>query len=176
MGIQHLALTNRCEENLCVCGVSVESSSAGGCCSTVEVWLLRFWKARSLGTSDALAEIFFPHLFMASSPHMLRNSQESERRLCFDGEVYDPTTNTCSGIENVWPYLDSGGRGRIAGDIRGSSSSVYARSLGGGAVVMIGGTNESEGQGVVMKTSEKWSRVHGLRFGFSTPPFSHASI
>ncbi|CAN7005501.1 hypothetical protein BRARA_C00611 [Brassica rapa] len=52
---------------------------------------------------------------------LLDTSQESERRLCFDGEVYDPTTNTCSGIENVWPYLDSGGRGRIAGDIRGSS-------------------------------------------------------
>ena len=63
------------------------------------------------------AEFFFL-ICKASSPHMLRNSQESERRFCSDGEVYDPTTNTWSRIESVWPYLDSSRRGRIAGDIR----------------------------------------------------------
>ena len=51
-----------------------------------------------------------------------------------------------------------------------TGSSVYARSLGGKAVVMIGGINESEGHGVVMKSSEKWSRIHDIRFGFSTLP------
>ncbi|CAF1958530.1 unnamed protein product [Brassica oleracea var. botrytis] len=35
-----------------------------------------------------------------------------------------------------------------------TGSSVYARSLAGGAVVMIGGTNESEGQGVTTISTE----------------------
>ncbi|KAF8101272.1 hypothetical protein N665_0208s0057 [Sinapis alba] len=58
-----------------------------------------------------------------------------------------------------------------------TGSSFYAGSYGGEAVVMIGGGSESEGRGtMVRKTSEKWSRVHEIPFGFSTLPFSHASI
>ncbi|CAF1804343.1 hypothetical protein Bca4012_028747 [Brassica carinata] len=137
---------------------------------------------------------------------------ESQGRFRSDGEVYDPVTDSWSRIENVWPFPDTCRRGRVAGEIRGSSSklwcftdskrrwetedesgkwrldlesmqlpvtgsSVYGGSLGGEAVVMIGGGSESEGRGTMMrKTSEKWSRVHEIPFGFSTQPFSHASI
>ncbi|KAG2326190.1 hypothetical protein Bca52824_008918 [Brassica carinata] len=138
---------------------------------------------------------------------------ESQGRFRSDGEVYDPASNSWSRIENVWPFSDTSPRGRIAGEIRGSSSklwcftdselkweteddsrrwkldlesiqspvtgsSFYAGSYGGEAVVMIGGGSESEGRGtMVRKTSEgKWSRVHEIPFGFSTLPFSHASI
>ncbi|KAG2332149.1 hypothetical protein Bca52824_003329 [Brassica carinata] len=60
-----------------------------------------------------------------------------------------------------------------------SGSSVYVGSSGGEAVVMIGGRRDSEG--VMMKTKEekdvgKWSHVNDIPFGFSTLPFSHASI
>ncbi|KAL0711298.1 hypothetical protein Bca4012_018276 [Brassica carinata] len=60
-----------------------------------------------------------------------------------------------------------------------SGSSVYVGSSGGEAVVMIGGRRESEG--VMMKKTEeknvgKWSHVNDIPFGFSTLPFSHASI
>lgn len=48
--------------------------------------------------------------------------------------------------------------------------------LGGEAVVMIGGINESEGQGAVVKTSEKWSRVHHICLFLHSSIFSHTSI
>ncbi|CAA7050559.1 unnamed protein product [Microthlaspi erraticum] len=61
-----------------------------------------------------------------------------------------------------------------------TGSSIFAGSLGGDAVVMIGGRTESEGKGVMMKTTEKdigkWSHVQDIPSGFSTLPFSHASI
>ncbi|EFH56344.1 hypothetical protein ARALYDRAFT_483537 [Arabidopsis lyrata subsp. lyrata] len=62
-----------------------------------------------------------------------------------------------------------------------TGSSVFAGSLGGESVVMIGGKRESEGDGGVMMkmTTEKkmgqWSHVH-IPSDFSTLPFSHASI
>lgn len=139
---------------------------------------------------------------------------ESQGRFRTDAEVYDPVTNSWSRIENVWPYVDTSPRGRIAGDasklwcftnseleeskrrweseddsrkwkldlesiqLPVTGSSVYGGSFGGEAVVMIGGGSECEGRGGVMmrKMSEKWSRVHDIPFGFSTLPFSHASI
>ncbi|KAF8113883.1 hypothetical protein N665_0045s0121 [Sinapis alba] len=61
-----------------------------------------------------------------------------------------------------------------------SGSLVYVGSFGGEEVVMIGGRRESEG--VMMKTTTreknvgKWSHVDDIPFGFSTLPFSHASI
>ncbi|CAH8347147.1 unnamed protein product [Eruca vesicaria subsp. sativa] len=134
---------------------------------------------------------------------------ESQGRFRSDGEVYDPATNTWSRVENVWPFHDTSPRGRITGDIRGSSSKlwcfvdsklqweteddsgkwkldlesvklpvtgslVYGGGYGGDAVVMIGG-------GVMMKTATeesvgKWSSIDDIPFGFSTLPFSHASI
>ncbi|CAG7881107.1 unnamed protein product [Brassica rapa] len=60
-----------------------------------------------------------------------------------------------------------------------SGSSVYVGSSGGESVIMIGGRRESEG--AMMKTTEEknagnWSHVNDISFGFSTLPFSHASI
>ncbi|CAD5321318.1 unnamed protein product [Arabidopsis thaliana] len=65
-----------------------------------------------------------------------------------------------------------------------TGSSVFAGSLGGESVVMIGGKRESEGEGeggVMMKmTTEKkmgkWSHHVHIPCDFSTLPFSHASI
>ncbi|KAJ0239839.1 F-box/kelch-repeat protein [Hirschfeldia incana] len=60
-----------------------------------------------------------------------------------------------------------------------SGSSVYVGSSGGEAVVMIGGRGESEGVMMNMtkeKNVGKWSHVNDIPFGFSTLPFSHASI
>ncbi|CAN6815453.1 F-box/kelch-repeat protein At2g44130-like [Brassica napus] len=60
-----------------------------------------------------------------------------------------------------------------------SGSSVYVGSSGGESVVMIGGRRETKG--LLMKTTTeknagKWSHVNDIPFGFSTLPFSHASI
>ncbi|KFK37230.1 hypothetical protein AALP_AA4G230700 [Arabis alpina] len=128
---------------------------------------------------------------------------ETQGRFRSDAEIYDPVTNSWSKIENIWPFVDTNPRGRIVG---GSSklwcftdrelqskkddskleveyiqlpvkgSSVFAGSLGGEAVVMVSGRRECEGEGVMMKmTTGKWSCMQ-IPNGFSTLPFSYASI
>ncbi|XP_024010744.1 F-box/kelch-repeat protein At2g44130 [Eutrema salsugineum] len=139
---------------------------------------------------------------------------ESQGRFRSDAESYDLATNSWAKIENIWPFQDTSPRGRIAGDMRGSSrlwcftdqlpsetkddsrkckldvetiqlpvtgSSVFAGSLGGEVVVMVGGKRESEGEGVMMKMKTekkigKWSGHIQIPYGFSTLPFSQSSI
>nr|XP_018472775.1 PREDICTED: F-box/kelch-repeat protein At2g44130-like [Raphanus sativus] len=83
--------------------------------------------------------------------------------------------------QGQWEAKDNSGKWKMDVEVTQlptSGSSVYVGSSRGEAVVMIGGRRESKG--VMMKTTEKnvgkWSHVHDIPFGFSTLPFSHASI
>lgn len=145
---------------------------------------------------------------------------ETQGQFRSDGEIYDPTSNSWSVIENVWPFPDLSPRGRTAAasaesavDFRGcrlwcfidserqsqprweieddsmkwkvnietirlpvtTMTSVFAGSLSGQAVAMIGGGGEESRTMMVKKNGGKWSHVN-TPSGFSSLPFSYSSI